>query len=70
MNCLGVFVSVMDGIIAVPVGMAMEYFSGNFVCCIKETVYKSVDKLWISFRNVLGKPVCTIAHVQRFRYAL
>jgi hypothetical protein len=26
-------------------------------------VDKCVDKLWISFRNVLGKPVCIIAHV-------
>ena len=52
MNCLGVFVCVMDGIIAVLVGMAMEYFAENFVCCIKETVDKCVDKcvdkLWIS----------------------
>jgi hypothetical protein len=70
MNCLGVFVCVMWYIIAVLVGMAMECFARNFVCCIKETVDKCVDKLWISFRNVLGKPVCTIAHVQRFRYAL
>ncbi len=48
MNCLGVFVCVMWCIIAVLVGMAMEYFAENFVCCIKETVDKCVDKLWIS----------------------